>query len=518
MAPGKLLKTALLRTLRYPHRLLPGALAQHGAAPACEDGTTFPELLDRARRLAGHWRDQGLIHQDRVVIDLPNSRAFLEARLAAILAGLVAVPVPRGSTAARLGQIAELAAARGYLGTRAETLPGLHTALPVCPRSGDTDRYEQALRRARPLRHPPRIRGKDLLTVNFTSGSTGTPKGVMSTVAGWGWSLYFALAENRVPVERGEVFLHALPLSTAGSSLLLPAVLSGAKSVFLEDWDAATAADLVEAFGVTRLFLTPTQLAGFVDAARSRPDRVGTLKAVIYGTEGIPANRIKKAFGVLGPVLQQGYGMAEALPPVAILHQSEHALAIQSGDDELLASAGRPTRAVQLLIGGPDGTAAGPGEPGEILLRGRTLSPGYWRDPALTRATRTGGFYRTGDEGHIDRRGYLHVAGRRGAAPSATAKEWTEWAESQATVQLAWVDGSSANPTLCVVPSRHAAGRSAHLAEELRRAFPGPDAPALEVFPNAPMSGSYKLRYAVEPTGADAPSASPSSLTGGTDD
>ena len=520
MASGKLLKSAALRLLLYPHRLLPRALGRHGASPACADGSTFQELLDRARRLAGHWRDQGLHHQDRVVIDLPNSRAFLEARLAAILAGLVAVPIPRGATANQLGRFATLAQARGYLGFRPEALPGIDSAIPLCPRTGDVEHYEHILRKVEPLQKPPRIRGDDLLTINFTSGSTGTPKGVMSTVAAWGWSLYHALSENRVPVGQGEVFLHALPLSTAGSSLMLPAVLSGAKSLFLENWNADTAVDLVEEFAVTRMFLTPTLLAEFVDAVGARPARVATLKAVIYGTEGIPVNRIKKAFGVLGPVLQQGYGMAEALPPIAILHQDEHATAVQHGDDDLLSSVGRPTRAVQARIADPTGASSATGSSGEIRLRGRTLSPGYWRDPELTHTTREAGFYRTGDEGFIDRRGYLHIAGRRGAVSSPAVKELTEWAEAKTTVRLAWATENRGQRTLCVVPARNAAIRADLFEEELRRSLPGQKNLSLELFDQPPMSGSYKLRYAVDPTRARSDRTAPprASHPGGADD
>ena len=518
MVPKNLFKTAALRLLLYPHRLLPRALGRHGASPACADGSTFRELLDRAWRLAGHWRDQGLKHQDRVVIDLPNSRAFLEARLAAMLAGLVAVPIPRGANANQLGQFATLAQARGYLGARSDALPGVDSALPLCPSTGDIEHYEHIMRKTQPLQNSPRIRGDDLLTINFPSGSTGQPKGVMSTVAAWGWSLYYALSENRVPVDRDEVFLHALPLSTAGSSLMLPAVLSGSKSLFLEDWNADTAVDLVEECAVTRLFLTPTLLAEFVDAVGAHPGRVATLKAVIYGTEGIPVNRIKKAVGVLGSVLQQGYGMAEALPPVAILHQDEHTTAVQNGDVELLSSVGRPTRAVQARITDETGATLAADSSGELRLRGRTLSPGYWRNPGLTRATREAGFYRTGDEGFIDQRGYLHIAGRRGSLSSSAVKELAEWAESKTTVQQAWVSENCGKRTLCVVPARNAAIRPDSFEEELRRSFPALENLSLELFDRALMSGSYKLRYAIKPTRAHGTASPRASHPGGADD
>lgn len=487
---GHAARKILLRCLLYPHRLVPAALARHGPGEAFGSGCTFFDLLDRARRLAGHWASRGLRPADPVLIDLPNDPGFVEARVAGILGGFVAVPIPPGTSDDRLGWIAEFCGARTYLGTRPGVLPGLD-ALPLNPTAGDRGAYEAALAAADPLSSRPQVRGDSLLTINFTSGTTGDPKGVMGTAAGWGWSLYYSLAENRVPLEPGEVVLHALPLSTAGSSLILPAVLSGAKSLFLADWDPEVAAKLVEKERVTRLFLTPTLLAEFVDAVRRGRRDTSSLRAVVYGTEPMPVARIHKAAGVLGPVLQQGYGMAEALPPVSLLHQEEHAAALREGDEEVLASAGRPTRAVDLRIFGPGGEVLKAGRAGSIRLRGRTVSPGYWRRPDLTEASRSGGFYVTGDVGLLDRRGYLHVLGRQGAIPSASARRWVEWAEARPEVCIAWVQEALSGPTLHLVPARGADGEPV-AREALRRAQGELAAFALHAQP--PRTPSYKLR------------------------
>ncbi|MEW6488129.1 MAG: long-chain fatty acid--CoA ligase [Thermodesulfobacteriota bacterium] len=487
---GHAVKKILLRSLLYPHRLLPAALKRHGSGAAFGNGCTFAALLDRARRLAGHWASRGVRPADPVLIDLPNDPAFVEARVAGILGGLVAVPVPPGTPDDRLGWMAEFCGARTYLGTRPGVLPGLD-ALSLEPVAGDRGAYEAALAGAAPLSATPGIRGDSLITINFTSGTTGDPKGVMGTAAGWGWSLYYSLAENKVPLEPGEVILHALPLSTAGSGLILPAVLSGAKSLFLPAWDAEVAAKMVEKERVTRLFLTPTLLAEFVDAVRRGRRDTRSLRAVVYGTEAIPVARVRRAVGVLGPVLQQGYGMAEALPPVSLLHQAEHAAALRDGDEEVLASTGRPTGAVDLRIFGPGGEVLEAGCAGSIRLRGRTVSPGYWRRPDLTEASRSGGFYVTGDVGFLDGRGYLHVLGREGALPSASARRWVEWAEARPEVCLAWVQEGTGGPTLHVVP---AGGAEAEAV--VREAVQGAagELAAFALHAQPPRTPSYKLR------------------------
>ena len=487
----KPLTLALLRALRYPHRLVPAALRRNARKPAFADGTPYGALDERVRRLAGAWMGAGLGPGERVLIDLPNDPAFVEARLACILAGLVAVPVPPGTSGARLGWIAEAAEAGAYLGPRGDALPGLF-GIPLDPRSGDREGYERVLREAAPLRRTPPIAPDALLTINFTSGTTGEPKGVMSTVAGWGASLYHALRENRVAPGRGEAFLHAIPLATAGSTLILPAVLSGARNLFVDPWDAGEALRLIERERVTRVFVTPTMLAELVDRARARPADLSSLRCVIYGTEKAPAARVRKAVETLGPVLQQGYGMAEALPPVCLLHPDEHARAAAEGDEGVLGSAGRPTGAVEVRVCGPDGRALGPGEAGSIRVRGPTVSPGYWRRPDLTEATRTGGWYLTGDTGFLDPAGYLHVLGREGRVLSGRARDLVEWAESRSDVCLAWAREGTGGIGLHVVPSCSGPPDPGDLE---RRAAARAGCPVRVVpEPEAPKTPSYKLK------------------------
>ncbi len=480
------LSLAVVRAAGLPHRLLRPALRRNAGRAAFVEGVTYARLGERIARLAGAWARAGVSVGDRILLDLPNDPAFVEARLACLWLGATAVPVPPGTGDDRLGWIAEATQARAYLGPRGDAVPGV-SRLHLDPLAGDRGEYETALSGTDPIPRPRRRALDTLVTINFTSGTTGEPKGVMSTGRGWGASLYHALRENRLPVGADEVFLHAVPLATAGSTLILPAVLSGAASVFLPRWDPDAAADLVEAHRVTRIFLTPTMLAEFVDVVRAGRRDVSSLRAVIYGTEGAPPARIRKALEVLGPVLQQGYGMAEALPPVCLLHPDEHARALD-GEPWILETAGRPSRAADLWVADPEGAPLPPEEPGSIRVRGPTVSPGYWRRPDLTAATRRGEYYVTGDLGFLDRQGYLHVLGREGRVPSPAARALGDWAEARPEVCLAWVSEAEGARTLHVVPARGARPDPENLAGEA----PVPCRVSLEA--EAPKTGSYKLR------------------------
>jgi fatty-acyl-CoA synthase len=111
-----------------------------------------------------------------------------------------------------------------------------------------------------------------------------------------------------------------------------------------------------------------------------------------------------EAYQARGLTFLQGYGMTEASPGVLFL-DAEHAVS-KAG------SAGVPHFFSDVRVVRPDLTAAAPGEPGEILVRGPHVMPGYWGLPDESAAAFADGWFRTGDAARTDEDGYVTIVDR----------------------------------------------------------------------------------------------------------
>ena len=121
---------------------------------------------------------------------------------------------------------------------------------------------------------------------------------------------------------------------------------------------------------------------------------------------------LKRGLETLGNVFVQIYGQGESPMTITSLTRAQHAERDHPRYEARLASAGRAQTAVEVRVAGPDDEALPPGELGEILARGDSVMPGYWRRPEASAETRRGGWLHTGDMGVLDADGFLTLKDR----------------------------------------------------------------------------------------------------------
>jgi acyl-CoA synthetase (AMP-forming)/AMP-acid ligase II len=279
----------------------------------------------------------------------------------------------------------ELAAARDL------AILAVDDALPV----GDPSRLAPAPAAADPVRW-----------LYYTSGTTADPKGARHSdatlgAAAAGMTRAFALG----PADRAAL---VFPFTHVGGCLwLMASLLSGAASLVAETFDDA-AIEFFAEHGVTCAGAGTVFHQAYLAAQRRRGGRrlFPAVRACPGGgapkPPGLHAD-VKRELGGVGIV--SGYGLTEC-PAVAMN-------TIACGDDKLARTEGRAHPAgAEIQIVGPDGQPRGPGEEGEILVRGPQLCKGYVDGALDCDAFSAHGFFRTGDLGTLDADGYLTVTGR----------------------------------------------------------------------------------------------------------
>jgi acyl-CoA synthetase (AMP-forming)/AMP-acid ligase II len=112
-------------------------------------------------------------------------------------------------------------------------------------------------------------------------------------------------------------------------------------------------------------------------------------------------------------VMTGGYGQTEAPASISYMRPDEHFVDGRIAPDERLASVGRPNPLVRVEIMDDANQILPLGESGEICVRGDLVMKGYYKNPEKTAETLIDGWLHTGDVGHLDAEGYLHITDRK---------------------------------------------------------------------------------------------------------
>lgn len=239
-----------------------------------------------------------------------------------------------------------------------------------------------------------------------TGGTTGLSKaacwtlGVWETLIGTFWQC--------LPGDAPPVHLVAAPMTHAAGVLALCTMPGGGTNVILDRPAPGLIIDAIARHKVTHLYLPPTAVYNLLDYAGVKDGDYRSLRYLMVAAAPIAPARLREAMDIIGPVVCQCYGQAEA--PMFLTFLSSRDLL--EGPPRRWASCGRATLATRVEIMGDEGTILGPGQRGEIVAKGSLLIPFYLNNPEATEAARRVGWHRTGDIGHFDEAGFLTIVDR----------------------------------------------------------------------------------------------------------
>ncbi|MBI4527005.1 MAG: AMP-binding protein [Deltaproteobacteria bacterium] len=377
-------------------------------------------------RLALAMIHAGLLRDEVLLVQLPNCAELPLVRLACEKAGILSLPVPRTL------RHNEIESCLRHAGATALVIPLQYRGFNYVAMANELQRELPQLRHifvTGKIERPPgtfsveeicrdpwekkgpceltsrRFRSDEVSLINATTGSSGAPKFAEYTAAarllyGRSYVEVFGLTEK-------DVFA---ALSPAAGGPNIPVYFAapqlGAKSVFLEQFEAEAAFKLIENESVSVACLGPAQLSMMVRHPHCDKYDLSSVRFWLSVGAPLSSNLAREVEAKLGAMVLNTYG---AVDWGGVVFTSP-----EDPPEVRYTTVGKPRHGTEVRLVKESGEPAGCGEIGEVQGRGPPCSSGYFRDIAATRkAWTTDGWLRLGDLGQWDEKGNLMLLGRK---------------------------------------------------------------------------------------------------------
>jgi len=409
---------------------------------------SFGQIDDASRALAAYLQTLGLAKGDRVAIMLPNVPQYPVAVAGVLRAGYVVVNVnplytPRElehqlkdsgakailileNFAATLAQVIDAVPAKQVVLAAMGDLLGLvkgaivnhvvrkvRKMVPAYSLPGAV-RFNDALARGRRKSYvPPKVGPDDVAVLQYTGGTTGVSKGavllhrnlVANVLQSEAW---YQPALKKIPAGEQIVTVCALPLYHIfgfNTNMMLSMRMGGANILIPNARDIPA---LLKELSHHRFHSFPAVNTLFNAIANHADfDKVdwSALKISVGGGMAVQQATARLWLEKTGCPICEGYGLSETSPSVACNPVDATAYS---------GTIGLPMPNTELALLDDAGLEVPPGTPGEIAIRGPQVMAGYWQRPDETAKVMTpDGFFRTGDIGTVDERGYFRIVDRK---------------------------------------------------------------------------------------------------------
>ena len=409
---------------------------------------TFGQVDDASRALAAYLQGLGLARGDRVALMMPNVPQYPVAVAAVLRAGFVVVNVNPLYTPRELEHQLKDSGAKAIviLENFAATLQKVFDAVPtkkvVVAAMGDmlglikgaivnhvvrnvkkmvpaydipgAVRFKDALSQGRrKALTEPKVGPDDIAVLQYTGGTTGVSKGaillhrnlVANVLQAEAW---YQPALKKIPPGEQIVTICALPLHHIfgfNTNMMLSMRMGGCNILIPNARDfPATLKELSQ-----HKFHSFPAVSTLFNALANHPDfdKVdwSHLKISVGGGMAVQQATARLWLEKTGCPICEGYGLSETSPSATCNPVDSTAYS---------GNIGLPMPSTELKLLDDEGHEAPPGVPGEIAIRGPQVMAGYWQRPDETAKVMTAdGFFRTGDIGTVDERGYFKIVDRK---------------------------------------------------------------------------------------------------------
>ncbi len=373
---------------------------------------SYAQMHERVARLSGVLKEKGIQKGDRVAFLTLNSIDTLEIIFACWRVGAVCLALNFRLTPPELKFILDNSETDMVI----VDIPfaGLADALKPTTKvkhwigtngmGGDSE-YETALSKATPIYEMVPQDMEDQCMLMYSSGTTGTPKGVIITHG----MLAFTAAGGSGPGRNTPdgISLSNMPLFHIGglNVTALPAMFIGATTVIMRMFDPEATLDAIhsEALGITTLFMVPAAYNAMKAHPKCQDTDFSRIQTALCGAETVPVSLVKYWMS-RGVIIQEGYGMTETAAAGCMLDKADI--------PDKIGSAGKALIYSTIKIVDETGAECAPNVSGEILFKGPSVTPGYWRRPDANAESFVDGWFKSGDIGRKDADGFIYIEDR----------------------------------------------------------------------------------------------------------
>ena len=259
---------------------------------------------------------------------------------------------------------------------------------------------------------PANCSADDLAAILYTSGTTGRSKGAMLTHHNllsnaqvlkdyWGWQ-----KPGATLAQGGDVLIHALPIFHVHGLFvaLHGALLNGSKTIWLSKFDPKL---VIQKMPEATVFMgVPTLYVRMLAEPSLTKQAASKMRLFLAGSAPLLLETFNSWQERTGHTILERYGMSET----TMLTSNPY---LPKDGERRGGTVGFPLPGVQLRVQDDGGQNLPTNEIGGIQVKGPNIFKGYWRMPEKTAEEFTAdGFFKTGDVGKIDERGYVTIVGR----------------------------------------------------------------------------------------------------------
>lgn len=374
---------------------------------------TYRQLDEITNRLANGLTRLGIRKGEKICLLLSNRPEFVYVFLGGPKVGAVLVPINIRLKAEEVQYIVENSDATVIV-TEDAFLPLIQAIRPTCPKIqhvvviGEPERQEvipfSRLLEAPASEPPVEILPQDEMGIIYTSGTTGKPKGVVLTHENYYVNSQQGVMVSRMgPDERAMCILPLFHVNGQVVTILMP-LQAGGSLILTEGFSPKTFFHHITRYRATTFSGVPTVYSILLHAPEAEHYDLSGLRMCICGAAPMPVEVLTRFEKKFNTKIIEGYGLSEGTC-ASTLNPIE--------GERKIGSVGVPLPGQEIKIVDDHDRELPPGQVGEVLIRGRNVMKGYYKNPEATAEALRGGWLHTGDLGYRDEDGFLYLVGRK---------------------------------------------------------------------------------------------------------